>query len=62
VRGRFEGDLVVRRRLLIRASGKVTGSIRYGQLEVEAGGQLSGDIQAQGDDVVTDLSGARAAY
>ncbi|HVC52698.1 MAG TPA: polymer-forming cytoskeletal protein [Stellaceae bacterium] len=61
VRGRFEGDLSVRRRLFIRASGKVTGSIRYGQLEVEAGGQLSGDIQAQGDDVV-DLPGARATY
>jgi 3-deoxy-D-manno-octulosonate 8-phosphate phosphatase (KDO 8-P phosphatase) len=42
----------VRRRLFIRASGKVSGSIRYGQLEVEAGGQISGDIQAQGDDVV----------
>lgn len=61
VRGRFEGELSVRRRLLIRASGKVTGSIRYGQLEVEAGGQISGEVQAQGDDVV-DLPGARAAY
>ncbi|MGH7092973.1 MAG: polymer-forming cytoskeletal protein, partial [Stellaceae bacterium] len=61
VRGRFEGDLSVRRRLFIRASGKVSGSIRYGQLEVEAGGQLSGDIQAQGDDIV-DLPGARATY
>jgi len=47
IRGRFEGVLHVRRRLLIRASGRVTGTVRYGQLEVEAGGQLSGDIQAQ---------------
>jgi cytoskeletal protein CcmA (bactofilin family) len=61
VRGRFEGELSVRKRLFIRATGKVSGSIRYGQLEVEAGGQISGDIQAQGDDVV-DLPGARAAY
>ncbi|HEX3884456.1 MAG TPA: polymer-forming cytoskeletal protein [Stellaceae bacterium] len=61
VRGRFEGDLVVRRRLLIRAGGKVTGSIRYGQLEVEAGGELSGEIQASGDNVA-DLATSRAAY
>jgi cytoskeletal protein CcmA (bactofilin family) len=47
VRGRFEGTLNVRRRLLIRATGKVTGNVRYGQIEIECGGQISGDIQAQ---------------
>ena len=47
IRGRFEGNLTVRKRLYIRATGKVTGTVRYGQLEVEAGGQLSDDIQAQ---------------
>jgi cytoskeletal protein CcmA (bactofilin family) len=63
VRGRFEGELVVRKRLLIRATGRVTGVIRYGQIEVECGGQISGDIQAQPEEgVVTDLQGARAAY
>ncbi|HUZ73465.1 MAG TPA: polymer-forming cytoskeletal protein [Stellaceae bacterium] len=47
IRGRFEGTLTVRKRLLIRATGKITGTVRYGQLEVECGGQISGDIQAQ---------------
>ena len=47
VRGRFEGTLNVRRRLLIRATGKVTGNVRYGQIEIECGGQISGDVQAQ---------------
>ena len=47
VRGRFEGTLNVRRRLLIRATGRVTGSVRYGQIEIECGGQISGDVQAQ---------------
>jgi cytoskeletal protein CcmA (bactofilin family) len=47
IRGRFEGTLTVRKRLLIRATGKVIGMVRYGQLEVECGGQVSGDIQAQ---------------
>jgi cytoskeletal protein CcmA (bactofilin family) len=47
VRGRFEGDLTVRKRLLIRSTGRVAGTVRYGQIEIESGGQISGDIQAQ---------------
>jgi cytoskeletal protein CcmA (bactofilin family) len=45
IRGRFEGTLTVRKRLLIRATGKVNGTIRYGQIEIEAGGQISGEVQ-----------------
>jgi cytoskeletal protein CcmA (bactofilin family) len=47
IRGRFEGTLNVRRRLLIRATGRVIGTVRYGQIEIECGGQISGEIQAQ---------------
>ncbi len=47
IRGRFEGNLTVRKRLYIRATGRVSGTIRYGQIEIECGGQISGDIQAQ---------------
>ncbi|WP_445599395.1 bactofilin family protein [Azospirillum sp. A39] len=43
--GRFEGDIKVRGRLRVRSTGKINGSIRYGELEVEAGGRLIGDIQ-----------------
>ena len=50
IQGRFEGNLVVRKRLLIKASGRVSGTIRYGQIEIECGGQISGDIQAQPHD------------
>jgi cytoskeletal protein CcmA (bactofilin family) len=46
IRGRFEGVLTVKGRLLIRSTGKVIGTIRYGQIEIECGGQLSGDVQA----------------
>jgi cytoskeletal protein CcmA (bactofilin family) len=46
VRGRVEGDLVVHKRLLIRASGHVSGTITYGEIEIEAGGRISGVIQA----------------
>lgn len=48
VRGVVEGSLSVRGRLLIRSTGKVTGKIRYGMLEIECGGQLSGEIQVAG--------------
>ncbi len=45
INGTFEGNLTVRNRLLIHATGKISGKIRYGMLEVECGGQLSGDVQ-----------------
>ena len=65
IRGRFEGNLVVRKRLLIKASGRVSGTIRYGQIEIECGGQISGDIQAQPSsepgEVIVDVATARAA-
>jgi cytoskeletal protein CcmA (bactofilin family) len=63
VRGRFEGNLTVRKRLMIYATGKVSGTIRYGQIEIECGGQISGDIQAHNgsEDLLSDVPGARAA-
>lgn len=60
IAGRFEGDISVRGRLRLRASGKITGTIRYGELEVEAGGQLIGEIQVLGASV-TKIPGADAA-
>ena len=46
IRGRFEGKLIVRKRLMIRATGSVSGTITYGDIEIEAGGRISGAIQA----------------
>ncbi len=43
--GRFEGSLTVQGKLVIRASGRVTGKVRYGKLVIEEGGQLSGEVQ-----------------
>jgi len=63
VRGRFDGNLTVRKRLLIRSTGRVSGVIRYGQIEIESGGQISGDIQVQTpEDFMSDTPGARIAY
>jgi cytoskeletal protein CcmA (bactofilin family) len=47
VRGHVEGELVVHERLLIRVSGHVSGTITYGEIEIEAGGKISGAIQAR---------------
>jgi cytoskeletal protein CcmA (bactofilin family) len=47
VHGRFEGDLVVRKRLLVRATGQVSGTLTYGEIEIERGGKISGAIRAR---------------
>jgi len=44
VRGHFEGELTARERLIIYATGRVTGTIRYGAVMIEEGGCLSGDV------------------
>ena len=45
ISGVYEGELTVRGRLLVRGTGRVNGTIRYGELEVERGGRLSGSIE-----------------
>lgn len=45
IRGQFDGSLTVRDKLVIFATGKVTGKIRYGKLVIEEGGQLSGEVE-----------------
>ncbi len=46
IAGSFDGALHVRGRLLVRASGRVQGEIRFGELEIERGCQLSGNVDA----------------
>jgi cytoskeletal protein CcmA (bactofilin family) len=45
IHGSFDGDLTVRQKLVIHATGKVSGKIRYGNVVIEEGGQLAGDVQ-----------------
>jgi cytoskeletal protein CcmA (bactofilin family) len=44
IRGRFEGELTARKHLIIHATGRVSGTIRYGKITVEEGGELTGDV------------------
>ena len=45
ISGRFEGELIARGRLVVRAGGRVQGKIRYGRIVIEQGGEISGDMQ-----------------
>ncbi len=49
ISGEFSGSLVARKRLIVRAGGKVGGEIFYGKIEIEPGGEVS-DRLAVGDE------------
>ena len=44
VAGRFEGSLQVRGRLLVKSTGRISGDVSFGRLEVELGGEIEGKI------------------
>lgn len=44
IAGRFEGDLTVDGRLVLKAGGVITGSISYRELQIEAGAIIDGRL------------------
>jgi cytoskeletal protein CcmA (bactofilin family) len=44
IHGRLEGELTVRKQLVVHGTGRVSGKIRYARLKVEEGAELSGEI------------------
>ena len=44
IRGRLEGELTVRKVLVVHATGRLSGKIRYARIKVEEGAELSGEI------------------
>ena len=48
IAGRYDGQLIVHGRLTVRASGRISGMVKYGELEVSAGGQIIGELQVAG--------------
>jgi len=64
ISGRFEGALVARDRLIVRAGGRISGTIRYGRIVIESGGEISGDMQtleSAGDEAADDEADADAS-
>jgi len=45
IHGDFSGELTARTRLVVHATGRVSGTIRYGKLIVAEGGELNGDVK-----------------
>ena len=45
VNGEFTGELTARSRLVVHGTGRVSGTVRYGQLIVAEGGEVSGDVK-----------------
>ena len=48
IAGRFEGQITVQGRLSVRSTGRIEGKIQYGELAVDAGGTLDGEIRGVG--------------
>lgn len=49
IAGRYDGELTVHGRLTVRGTGRISGMVKYGELEVNAGGQIIGEMQVVGD-------------
>lgn len=44
ISGIFEGTLTAKEILLVRSSGRIRGTVRFGKLEIERGGEIVGDV------------------
>jgi cytoskeletal protein CcmA (bactofilin family) len=47
ISGIYDGDLTVRGRLVVHNNGRVKGKICYGELELERGGQIAGELSVR---------------
>lgn len=48
ISGVFDGSITAHELLVVRASGRISGKVRYSLLEIERGGEITGDVQAFG--------------
>jgi len=48
IAGRYDGQLIVHGRLTVRSTGRISGMVKYGELEINAGGQIIGELQVTG--------------
>lgn len=60
IEGKLDGTLNVAGRLLVRSSGRVSGKIVYGQIEIECGGEILGEVSPRtvGGDAEVTLNGS----
>ena len=61
IHGEFDGELTVRQKLVIYATGRVSGKIRYGKVVIEEGGQLVGDVQVVSSSPLKNIAAVKMA-
>ncbi len=54
--GRFDGNLVVSGCLTLHAGGRISGSVRYGEIEIERGAEIVGDVATVGSETPGDTA------
>lgn len=59
--GTFNGALTVNGLLTIEAEGRVGGTLRYGELRIERGGRLSGDVDLLPEESLRAKTSGKAA-
>ena len=62
IAGRYDGDLTVHGRLTIRGTGRISGIVKYGELEVNAGGQIIGELQVVGGGAASSVSSGGPSF
>jgi cytoskeletal protein CcmA (bactofilin family) len=45
IRGSFDGELTVKGVLVVSGTGRITGTVRYNEIEIERGGQIAGTFE-----------------
>ncbi|MEO5373233.1 MAG: polymer-forming cytoskeletal protein [Alphaproteobacteria bacterium] len=48
ISGFFDGNLTVRRKLTVRATGRIRGTVRYARIVIELGGEIHGNVEVIG--------------
>jgi len=59
IAGTLDGTLTARGTLILRATGKLLGTAKYRRLQVEEGGQISGQMQMMTEGASTTTDAAR---
>jgi cytoskeletal protein CcmA (bactofilin family) len=58
INGKFDGTLTVKKCLTVNSTGRINGTVRYGELKVEQGGKISGQIEASDSGTSSSASSA----
>jgi cytoskeletal protein CcmA (bactofilin family) len=54
IAGLFKGNLSARGRVTLKSTGRIIGTLRYGELEIERGGKASGTLEEAGAEPTTE--------